>query len=224
VHYKIKGKQMKKTLDASYENIANRIKIASIFIVIVLLNTGCMTFSGTQLSDLKPINPNVTVAIEESISKDFKFHLDGGGMVTSNKAGRMINDMVLDHWKNQKYISGYKYVELEKFTETADYDLTLKGTQMGESSIGMQILSGLTLMIIPHSVKTIYDLEYVLKNVKTGKTYTSKVTDDVSTTMWLLFFPAFPFSGSGLANTIERISEHVYQDFVKQGAFALIAT
>jgi len=211
----------KEMLVTSHENIANRIKIASIFFVIALLNTGCMTFSGTQLSDLKSIKPNITVAIEESISKDFKFHLDGGGMVTSNKAGRMINDMVLDHWKNQKYISDYKYVELEKFTETADYNLTLKGTQMGESSVGMQILSGLTLMIIPHSVKTTYDLEYVLKNVKTGKTYTSKATDDVSTTMWLLFFPAFPFSGSGLTNTIERISEHVYQDFVKQGAFAL---
>jgi hypothetical protein len=37
----------------------------------------------------------------------------------------------------------------------------------------------------------------------------------------LLFFPALPFSSLGLSNTIERISEHVYQDFVKQGAFAL---
>ncbi|MGR8998205.1 MAG: hypothetical protein ACU88J_04050 [Gammaproteobacteria bacterium] len=212
---------MEEILETSHENIANRLKIASIFIVIGMLNTGCMTFSGTQLSDLKPIKPNITVTIEESISKDFEFHLDGGGMVTSNKAGRMINDMVLDHWKDQKYISDYKYVKLEKFTESADYDLTLKGTQMGESSVGMQIISGLTLMIIPYSVKTTYDLEYVLKNVKTGKIYTSKVTDDVSSRMWLLFFPAFPFSGLGLANTIERISEHVYQDFVKQGAFSL---
>ena len=212
---------MKEPLEILHESNANRIKIAFIFILIALLNTGCMTFSGARLSDLKPIKPSITVSIEESISKDFKFHLDGGGMVTSNKAGRIINDMVLDHWKNQKYISGYKYVELEKFTETADYNLTLKGTQMGKSSVGMQVLSGLTLMIIPHSVKTTYDLEYVLKNVKTGKTYTSKATDDVSATMWLLFFPAFPFSGLGLANTIERISEHVYQDFVKQGAFGL---
>lgn len=193
----------------------------AIILTAAALLSGCMTFSGNQLSELRPIKPRVTVAIEESVSKDFRFHLDGGGMVTSNKAGRMINDMVLDNWKNQNYISNYSYVKLEDFTNTADYNLTLKGTQLGESSVPLQLLSGLSLFIIPDSINTTYDLEYALKNVKTGKTYTSKVTDNVKSVHWLLFSLAFPFSGNGQITTMDRISEHVYQDFVRQGAFDL---
>ena len=82
----------------------------------------------------------------------------------------------------------------------------------------MQIISGLTLTIIPSFVDQEYSLVYTLENVKTGKVYETRVNETESMTMWLLFFPAFPFSMIGSMNTMEHLSEHVYQDFVKQGA------
>ena len=209
--------------EASHTNIVKILSAASLVIVLALINTGCMSFSGDKLTELKPIKPKVTVAIEESVSQSFNFHLDGGGMMTSNKAGRNINDAILDEWKSQNYISNYDYVPLEKFSGKADYNLTLKGSQIGDSSVAMQVISGLTLLIIPHFVDTTYDLEYVLKNVKTGKTYTAKATDSFSMMWWLFYFPACPVSMLGYFNTVDRISEHVYQDFVKQGAFAELA-
>ncbi|WP_197488495.1 hypothetical protein [Methylomonas koyamae] len=171
------------------------------------------------MSELKPISPKATVSIEESVSKDFTFELDGGQMVTDNKMGRTLNELILDNWKDKNYISGYEYVPLEKFTNSTDYTLTLKGSQTGESSIAMQVISGLTLMMIPYTVNTTMDLEYVLKNVKTGATYNSKAKETVKSWSWLLLLPALPFAGNGMATAADHIAEHVYQDFVSQGAF-----
>jgi len=177
-----------------------------------------MTFSGEKLTELKPLIPMVSPKIEESVG-DFTFHLDGGAMVTDNKAGRIINNAILEKWKSNKYISDFIYVKKESFTGDAQYNLTLSGHQEGQSSVAMQIISGLTLFLLPYSVNTSYDLTYKLENVKTGKKYTAKVFEDMSTVMWLLYFPALPFAFVGADNTMENISENIYQNFVQQGAF-----
>lgn len=193
-------------------------KLCTTGFLLVLLN-GCMTFSGEQLAELEPITPMMTAQIEESVG-DFTHHIDGGALVTDNKAGRILNDAILENWKDNNYISDFTYVKKEKFTGNAQYNLTLKGSQEGESSVFMQIISGLTLFVIPHSINTSYNLIYELENVKTGKKYITEVSEDMKSVSWLLFFPAFPFSLVGANNTLERISEHVYQNFIRQGAFS----
>jgi len=186
---------------------------------LALLLNGCMTFSGEKLAELEAITPMESPIIEESVG-DYTFHLDGGGMVSNNKAGRLINDTLLENWKDNDYISDFTYVKTNKFTGNAEYNLTLSGHQEGKSSVFMQVISGLTLFMIPHSITTSYDLVYDLENVKTGQKYTTKVSEDMKSVNWLLFLPALPFSFVGANNTYERLSEHAYQDFVKQGAFA----
>ena len=192
-------------------------KICTTGFLLISLN-GCMTFSGDKLADLEPITPQISPVIEESIG-DFTFHLDGGKMVTSNKAGRILNDVILDNWEDNNYISDFTYVKTENFTGDAQYNLTLKGHQEGKSSVFMQVISGLTLFLIPNTMKTSFDLVYELEEVKTGKKYTVEVAENMSTTQWLLFFPAFPFSFVGAYTTYDRIAEHLYQGFVEQGAF-----
>ena len=185
---------------------------------LVFLLSGCMTFSGDKLAEIEAIIPMESPIIEESVG-DYTFHLDGGALVSDNKAGRVINNALLENWKDNDYISDFTYVKTSKFTGDAKYNLTLSGHQEGESSVFMQVISGLTLFIIPHSITTSYDLVYDLENVKTGQKYTTKVSDEVKTVNWLLFLPAFPFSFVGAINTYERLAEHAYQNFVKQGAF-----
>ncbi len=194
------------------------IKILSTVYLLFFIS-GCMTFSGEKLAELKPIIPVTSPNIEESVG-DFTFHIDGGAMVTDNKAGRIINNAILEKWKSNKYISDFTYVKKESFTGNAQYNLTLSGHQEGQSSVAMQIISGLTLLLLPSTVNTTYDLTYKLENVKTGKKYTTKVSEDMSTVLWLLYFPAFPFSFVGADNTMEHLSENIYQNFVQQGAFS----
>ncbi len=185
------------------------------------LLSGCMTFSGDKLSDLEPIKPSVSPTIETTVSPDYQYHIDVMQVITSNKDGRMVNERVIDiPWKDNGYISESNYVKLGQFTGTADYNLTLSGRHTVDSSTAMQIISGLTLMIIPYTVDQEYDLVYTLEHVKTGKTYTASANESESMVGWLLFFPAFPFSMLGSINAMEHLSEHIYQDFVRQGAFA----
>ncbi|TXL18548.1 hypothetical protein BMR06_13520 [Methylococcaceae bacterium HT5] len=194
------------------------LKVYSTTILLTSLS-GCMTFSGDKLAEIESITPASSPLIEESIG-DFTMHLDGGAMVTHNKAGRIINDAVLEVWKKNNYISDFTYVPKQEFTGNAEYNLTLKGHQEGKSSVAMQFFSGLTLFLLPYNVNTTYDLIYELEEVETGKKYTTHVAEDMRSIQWLLFFPAFPFSFIGADNTYDRLAEHAYQDFVKKGAFS----
>jgi len=190
--------------------------------MLLISMTGCMTFSGDKLSALEPLKPLISPTIEITVSKDYQYDIDVMQVITSNKDGRMVNERVIETlWKDNGYISDSTYVKLGAFTSNADYNLTLSGNHIVDSSIAMQILSGLTLTIIPYTVDQEYNLVYKLENVKTGKTYTSTVAETESMIGWLLFFPALPFSMVGSMNSMEHLSEHVYQDFVKQGAFAI---
>jgi ribosomal protein S8 len=63
--------------------------------------------------------------------------------------GRIINEGILEVWKEKGYIESSEYVKSSEFTGQADYNLTLSGSAYGESSILLQILSGLTLLIFP---------------------------------------------------------------------------
>ncbi|TXK93120.1 hypothetical protein BMR11_17455 [Methylococcaceae bacterium CS5] len=76
------------------------------------------------------------------------------------------------------------------------------------------------MFLLPYNVNTTYDLIYELEEVGTGKKYTTHVEEDMRFINWLLFFPAFPFSFIGSADTFDRLAEHAYQDFVKKGAFS----
>ena len=184
------------------------------------LMTGCMTFSGDKLPELEPIKPLSSPTIETTVSSDYQYDIDVMQVVTSNKDGRMVNDRVIETpWKSNGYISTANYVPLGQFTGNADYNLTLSGQHKVDSSTAMQVISGLTLTLIPYTVDQEYDLIYTLEHVKTGKIYTSKANETESMVGWLFFLPAFPFSMIGSMNAMNHLSEHIYQDFVRQGAF-----
>jgi len=187
--------------------------------LLVSLN-GCMTFSGENLADLEPIKPISSPYIEVGV-RNFTAHLDESKELTSHEAARIINDEIMDNWKDNNYISDFTYANNDTFPENAQYKLILKGHQEDTSSIYMRFLSAITFLLIPSRSETSYDLTYELEEVQTEKKYTVQVSDTIRTTTWLIYVFALPFSSIGANNTYERIAEHVYQGFVKQGAFDL---
>jgi len=186
-------------------------------ILLVLLN-GCMTFSGEQLTDLKPIKPISSPYIDVSVG-DFTAHLDESKELTDDEAGKIINTEMMQSWKDNNYIRGFTLSDNNNLTEKAQYKLLLRGRQEETSSFVMQFLSAITFLLIPATSETSYNLIYELEEVQTEKKYFSDVAGSISKTTWLLLFPALPFSSMGANKTYQRISEHVYQDFAKQGAF-----
>ncbi|GFO77548.1 hypothetical protein BPLS_P6037 [Bathymodiolus platifrons methanotrophic gill symbiont] len=167
------------------------LKVYSTTILLTSLS-GCMTFSGDKLAGIESITPASSPLIEESIG-DFTMHLDGGAMVTNNKAGRIINDAILGVWKKNNYISDFTYVPKQEFTGNAEYNLTLKGHQEGKSSVAMQFFSGLTLFLLPYNVNTTYDLIYELDEVGTGKKIHDACSRRYEINTVVTIFPCFPF-------------------------------
>lgn len=194
-----------------------KIGVAAV-VAIAVSTTGCITTAGGNLPPLAPHVAAVRPELEQTVG-DFAFTLEGGKMVTSNKAGRMLNDEILRRWMERGYISGHRYVESSQFTGKADCNLTLSGSQYGESSIGMQILSGLTLLLIPYTVNTKFDVQYVLENVKTGEKFSAAVEDSYDTTVELLLFLAAPIATRGQSKTMDAIADHVYDQLRRKGAF-----
>jgi hypothetical protein len=185
----------------------------------VLLSMGCITSAGGNLTPLEIEAPTIAPRVEQTVG-DFEFTLEGGKMVTSNKMGRTLNDQILKRWVSQGYISGQTYVPSSEFSGSADYNITLSGSQYGDSSVIAQIFSGLTLLILPYTVDTKFDLQYVIENVGTGERYSASAADSYHTTVELLLFLAAPISMRGHTKTMNAIADHLYQQLKDAGAFA----
>lgn len=193
--------------------------IRTIITIAATALTGCVyTTEGTKLSSITPPLSEFRPVVEHSVG-DFSFTLDGGKMVTSNTVGKALTQQLAKSWKDKKYVSEEKFVGDKKFSGKADYNVLLSGTQYGESSIGMQILSGLTLFLIPYSVTQHYDIQYTLNEPKTGKSYSASVQEANKTYVELFLLFALPFSQSGQHTMIERMGDHLYDQLHRQGAF-----
>lgn len=182
------------------------------------LATGCVTLAGDQLEAIEP-PPTASSGMLEYTVGNFEFTLEGGKMVSSNKMGRTLSDELLQRWKDQGYIEDFAYVPSSRFSGDADYNLTLSGSQYGESSIAMQLLSGLTLLVLPYSVDTKYDIQYTLENGRTGDRFSAGVAESYETWVELLLVLAAPVSTRGMSDTMDRMSLHLYEQLRVQDAF-----
>ena len=140
-------------------------------------------------------------------------------MVTSNKAGRILDDEILGRWVRSGYIRSHAYVKDSAFSQASTLRLTLSGHQEGDSSIFLQIVSGLTLLVIPYYVDSKMQLTYTLEDATTGCRFAASVSDSYNTVVGLLLLPATPFSQRGRTRTLDRIADNLYQQLASQGAF-----
>lgn len=179
---------------------------------------GCITVAGKNLQDLTPKAPSSAPVVEQTVG-DFSFHLDGGKMVTSNKMGRELNYAILERWWESGFITEHTYVKSSQFTDASTYRITLSGHMEGDSSIVLQIISGLTLTVIPYYVDSKMDLRYSVENALTGCVFEANASDSYKTVVGLLLLPATPFAQGGEKRTFERIANHLYDQLASQGAF-----
>ncbi len=186
----------------------------------LLLASGCVfTVAGSKPPPISaPPAPAVPPRVEHTVG-DFAFTLEGGKVVTSEHVGKMLSSQIMTAWGERGYIAGSHFVDNGNFSRTADYTLTLTGSQYGDSSLFMQFLCGLTMFVIPYTVEQNYDLQYVLEDVRSGTTYSASVQGDDSAWVQLFLLFALPVANNGHQETIGRIADHLYEQFRAQGAF-----
>jgi hypothetical protein len=182
-------------------------------------SAGCITRAGGALAPLVVTPPAEPPTLEDTVG-DYEFTLEGGKMITSNKAGRTLNDEVLRRWKKKGYIAGSEYVPSGQFSGKADYNLVLMGSQYGEASLVEELISGLTLYLLPYTIDHRYDVQYVLENVHTGERYAAQVEDSFRITVELLLVFAAPVATRGADATFDAMADHLYYQLQQKGAFA----
>lgn len=188
-------------------------------LLFVATGHGCTYIgSASTLPPIAPPKPVYQPGVEQTVG-DFAFTLDGGKLITSNFQGRQLNDAILGAWKEQGYIRDQQHVEAGAFSGTADYDLTLSGSQYGESNVALQLLSGLTLTLIPYSVTQHYDLSYSVKDAKSGQLYSATVQDTEMAYVQLFLIFALPWAVMNHNANMQRIGDHLYDQLRTQGAF-----
>ncbi len=188
-----------------------------------LLFSGCMSFNGNELPEVKkPIPPKTKPVIEMKIEK-WEQKLNGEGAsrgVTSNKSnGYLVLKFILARWYSKDLISDYGTIgSLGKIKP--DYTLTLNGFRNEDMSWLGAILCGLTLYIIPSSSTMEFNLDLALKDHKTNKTYKLDAKNSVTVWFQLFFILGLPVFWVGDYNMQYDTSMYVYHMFNEQGAFS----
>ncbi len=182
--------------------------------------TGCITVSGDGPEAAFVPRGKFVPAVQHTVDPSFTFVLDGGAMITSNKAGREANKVIMTHWKDEGRIKDFSYVKnATQATASSDYLVILRGTQYGESNEVMQFFSGFTLCVLPYWVTTHFDLEYVVKERTSGREYRGAAKGSFATIVSLVLLPVTPFFLRAQTNTLERLGDQMYLQLAQQGAF-----
>jgi hypothetical protein len=160
-------------------------------------------------------------AIEHTVA-DFKFALGGRDMATSILDGKQLSNEIMRAWQQRGYVRSEEYVADGSFSGTADYHLTLQGSQRGDTSFTMQVINALTLSLVPYTITQRYEFAYVLQEVKSGAQYIATVRASDTTWVEPVLILTLPFADRGHLATMQRVGDNLYDQFRGQGAFATV--
>jgi hypothetical protein len=180
--------------------------------------TGCQTIERPMLPAIQPPPPGFQPSIEHSVG-EFSFVMNTNDPKPSVLDGKLLSNEIMRSWKKRGYIREERFVKNGKFTGKADYQLTISGSQHNEASFWAQVLSALTLMFAPYTVTQHYDLRYVLEDVHSGATYLASAEEMDESQVELFLLVTFPLARRGHHTTMQRVGDHLYDQFYRLGAF-----
>lgn len=189
---------------------------------ILAMLSGCMTYNEEMLRKVPEVKAPARAAVIETKVGDFIQRLNregtNAGPLSNTALANQVIKLIMDRWEDLGIVADYgKPGEIKG---TPDYTLILSGARDEEGSIGLAVLSGLTLMLLPTSSTLTYDLNVELIDNKTSRHYEAKAKNAVTTVMEILFLPALPFSWIGGKHAVDDIADHLYHELHAQGAFA----
>ncbi len=207
------GESLDRLRRAPYPELMRLILLAPLVFL-----ASCVTSSGNKLAEIDPPSAIGTYSFEAGF-RDFNYSLDGGALQSSASMADKINGKLARSWTRHGYASRFVQRGRSPGTGGSDYMLTLTGNLDGDSSVVMQVISGLTLLIIPHTIDAHAFLVFELKRERDGAIFKASVAEDVNQITWLPLILALPWMEAGADHAVEKMSLHLYQQFADQGAF-----
>jgi hypothetical protein len=187
-------------------------------ILLLLAFQSCVTWSGDKLADIDAPAAMGCYFIESSF-RDFDYTLDGGALHSSASMADKINNGIERCWVRHGYAKTFVHRGRSPGTGRAEYTLTLTGNVDGKSSVVLQVISGLTLLLIPHTINARTYLTFELKRERDGATFKASAAEDVHQITWLPLIVGLPWMNAGVNSALDKVALHIYQQFAAQGAF-----
>jgi hypothetical protein len=188
-------------------------------VLAIVCSASCTyTVAGDAPAPTEPPRPAFQPSVEHTVA-EFSFALGGGDMAPSIFDGRQLSNEIMTAWQERGYVRTQEYVADGSFSGTADYHLTLRGSQRGETSFTMQVINALTLSLVPYTVTQRYEFHYVLEDVHSSAQYSATVHAWDKTWVEPLLVLALPFAERGHRTTMGRVGDDLYEQFRRQGAF-----
>ena len=179
---------------------------------------GCQTLAGKTPPPIESPCPSFLPRVEHTVG-EFTFSMGGAEAKPSSLDGRLLTNEIMCAWKEDGYVRDAQFVDSGAFSGTADYNLTLSGSQRNDSSFWAELLNALTLMFIPYTVTQEYDLHYILEDVKTGTKFNASIQGADKTQIEIFLLLTLPITQRGHRTTMQRMGTHLYDQFYRQGAF-----
>ena len=192
----------------------------TVLLVTMFLLAGCMNFNHVDIPEVHNKEPKTIPTIGIKVG-DFKQYCDGEidtrNIISNEQMGLNCLAGMLAPWKNGELIKEYQ--PIEKYKKIPDYTLVLNGFINEDSSTTLNIVSALTLFIIPSYITASFDLSFVLINNTTKEEYKNNLKTSFTTWKDLVFLPLFPLFWIRMDNRITDKSMYMYHLLNEQGAF-----
>jgi hypothetical protein len=188
-------------------------------LLFLLSAAGCTyTVAGDTPAPIEPPQPSRPPTVEYTVA-DFSFALGGGDPETSLFDGEMLSTEIMQAWQERGYLRTQEFADEGAFSGAADYQLTVCGSQRGDTSFTMQVINVLTLSLVPYTITQHYDFQFVLEDGRSGTQYAAMVQGSDKTWVQPFLVLTLPWAGRGHRATMQRVGDSLYAEFVRQGAF-----
>ena len=158
-------------------------------VALAMLLAGCASFAGNQLAPVRsfpgpqPRKPSANVEIA------FHQFLNDEPIELAREAG----EKALTKRCIKRFQRSGLFTEVGDNLHSPDLRVSIDLTDRGEGSIGMAILTGLTLYIVPSAAKDTYDLNAVVVDTASGNRWSIHLEDHITQWQQIFLLPLMPF-------------------------------
>ena len=155
------------------------------------MTTGCASFQGNKLSSVTSFP---SVQAKKTIDVDFAFSatLNDTPMTTGNEMARQkLAKKCVERLKE----SGL-FGNVSENLANSDLNVDVKVEDVGEGSMAMAMLTGLTLYVVPSKAQDTYRLSATVTDMKSNKKAEIRLEDSVTQWQQILLLPLLPFKST----------------------------
>ena len=149
---------------------------------------GCATFPGNVLPEVTSF-PVATNKPSVNVTLSFRQYVNGQPVNIAVKTGELnLQKKVIERFEKSGLYSSVSVVN-----QNSDFTVTTSVLDEGSGSMGMAVVTGLTLYLVPSSATDTFKVTAVVKNNKTGVEKTIELEDFTTMCQQLFLLPLLPF-------------------------------